>query len=254
MSDTIWAYVNWHWNEYLDYWELQNVNEASELDDSERAFFRRMKELGEAIAPTLFSLSVGSDLRTVAGDVVESIGGNRAVAEDRAEGLVRAFGSYAPVRDCVRISLALAAAEEMLPRAEDRISPLLRLISARDLSERAAAYLDRATRLFLWGFDSECIIMCHSVFDAALQERVPDEQVWQAGLTKEGAEYTSADRINAALALRILGHREKDLAHRLRRARNDTVHNAPDSVALNSEVALKDLCEILDRLFPPGSV
>lgn len=250
VSDGVWACVNEMWNAYLDYWELQNLPDEPELDEQGREFMRRFKELGESLRPALFSLSPGNDVVTAAGVVMEAAGADRDLKESKAIEVVQGFANYWPLRDCLRLSLAFVVSDELLPRAEERLPVLLGLLRSGSLSERASAYLDRATRLFLWGFDAECTVMCHSVLEAALSERFPDEVVWGLGIRKSGREYTSRDLIRAAQATEVLSSEDVGKAHQLRVARNDTVHAAPETTDLAADEAMENLCLLLDRLFP----
>ena len=163
------TYVNAFWNDFLNYWQLQNAPEGEgSLPESTREVIRHLAEFGESVRPSLFSLNVTKELEEAASRMM-ALEPYPSKNDSPAEALQRVAG-IPPVRDAIRISLGWTAVEGLLREAEDRIPVLVELVSERDLSERARSFLDRATRLFLWGFDPECVVMCHGSMEAALAE------------------------------------------------------------------------------------
>src|SRR5207302_1515873 len=63
---------------------------------------------------------------------------------------------------------------EQLKSSTLRLQRVVGLIRGRGLSERAAEYVLRAVRLYVWGFEQECAIMCRSALEAALLVRLDD--------------------------------------------------------------------------------
>jgi hypothetical protein len=56
------AYANGMYNEYLNYWELQNVGKDSQFTEAQRNHIRALKEIADALTPCLHSLAVGPEV------------------------------------------------------------------------------------------------------------------------------------------------------------------------------------------------
>lgn len=247
------AFADTLYNEYLDYWELQNVPADSSLSDRQREHFRRMYAIAQSLTPCLYSLNVSPEIVAKVRDFMVQIG----VSRDEAEGtdavfatrILHAIRAHPIIRDGVRLTLASVAADTLLAGAEERASALLALTAVRHLSPRASAFLDRATQLFLWGFEPETVVMCAAVLEAAYETRFPPELMIRLQVPKTGREYQAHEYERAALAAGIFGKSDRDLAAKIRLARNDTLHNAPN-VALDARGALQSTASLLSALFP----
>ena len=251
-SNWLGAYASVMYNEYLDYWELQNVPNDSQLSDDQRAHFLALKELADTLTPCLHSLSISPEAIAKVRRWLEHIGAADAAAKlspDTAAKITRAISSHAIIRDGIQIDLALYACDGLLAGAEQRAATLIELVGSRTLSDRAAAYLDRATNLYLWGFEPESVVMCASVLEAAYEERFTADELFRLQIRKKGLEFEPYEYEQAALAAKVFSLADKKLATRIRRARNDTLHNAPN-VALAGAEALKATATLLTKLFP----
>ena len=165
--------------------------------------------------------------------------------------------------DSLRIALGYDATETLLSTAEARAPHLAGLLARRRLGERALVYLSRATRSYLWGFDAECVVMCRSTLEAALEQRLADhldpdratpslaqllEQVGELGFL-QGFRRLSRRKWEA------VEHSDLWRADQVRRVANDVVHNWPDPVVPGAHsvaalAVLADLTETLGLLFP----
>ncbi len=143
----------------------------------------------------------------------------------------------------------MQATDGLLRGAESRASLLVSLLAYRQLSARAAAFLDRATRLYLWGFEPEAVVMCASVLEAAYETRFSAEEMFRLQVTKKGLEYQPHEYEQAAIGAHVFSLSDKRIAERIRRARNDTLHNVPN-VALDAAKALNATAGLLTKLFP----
>jgi len=267
LSDALYGLLEDEWNDYLNYWGFQNEKDFTpDLDDVDRQLMHSLDKFGKALARGIHSLTVGPEIRKTLGGVLDALielhketgeheasrleTGTRAVRKEvTLAGFVRSLHKQTVVQDCVSMQLGFEATGRLLPRAEKRIERLITMIALRDLSELTLAYLDRATRLYLWGFDPECLVMCGAVLEAALEDSLPDEAVWALGFAKNGDDYTLCQRINAAAAGRLFSSKHRALAHGLRQARNDTLHGAPN-ISLSADQAIRHLASLLDVLFP----
>ena len=176
LSSLLNAVVNTYWNEYLRYWELSKHLDNPQLSAQTRVLYRSLDQIGEAVRKTLHSLTPGEEAVSAVQGFLEALGRPTDITVETSANLIRDLHKMAIVRDCVAISLAFEVTDGLLPTAENRALELVPLIASRRLGSRAAAYLDRATRLYLWGFDPECVIMCRSVLESALVARL-DEQI-----------------------------------------------------------------------------
>jgi hypothetical protein len=246
------SYASVLYNEYLDYWELQNVPSDSSFTPEQRQYFAHLEGLARDLVPCLHSLSVGPEVVAKVQSIFRAeFNATKEVDDELAAVVTRLIYSHPIIRDGVRIDLALQAADVLLPNAEKRAADLIALIAHRKLSERAAAFLDRATRLYLWGFEPESVVLCASVLEAAYETRFSPMEMFRLQIVRKGTEYEPHEYEQAALAAGIFTKADKDLAARIRRARNDTIHNAPNTTVGAIE-ALQGTATLLDRLFPPA--
>jgi len=242
------AYAQGLHDEFSEFWELDGPSENSEITEDHRSYLRHLKAIADALTPCLHSLSASNALVGEASAWFDELGVERKVDEKLAVSIARALHkNHAIVRDTIKLDLASTAAEVLLSGAETRAVFLLALIADRPLPDRAAAFLDRATKLYLWGFGPEAVVMCASVLEAAYEERFPPEEMFRLQITRSGKQYEAHDYEQAALAARIFTKAEKDLARKVYRARSDTLHNVPNTT-LSAEEALNATAGLLDRL------
>jgi hypothetical protein len=240
------------YNEYLDYWELQNVPSDSELTDAHRAHFRSLKDLAESLTPCLHSLSMTPAAVERVKACLQQLGASKAAADLSADGaarIARAIYSDQIVRDGIQIDLAFQACNTLLAGAEQRAAVLIELVGNHSLSPRAAAFLDRATRLYLWGFEPESVVMCASVLEAAYEERFSDQEMFRLQIRKTDSQFKPYQYEQAAVAAKVFSLADKKLATKIRQARNDTLHNAPN-IALKADEVLRSTASLLTTIFP----
>ena len=235
--------------EYLEYWEITNLPDEPQFDPELREFHRRLYELGEAIGRSLHPIAVSAEVIEKLDSVVQWRAPGANVSGTELDTLVHALGRFPIVRDCVGFHLAMEAADLLLGGAEKRVADLIAKMGRRHLGARATAFLDRATRLYLWGFEPECVVMCGAVLEAAYEERFSEQDLRAFGIAQADRECTARDYERAALVSGSFTPAEKKLAASIRRARNDIVHNAP-GVGLSASEALDATAQLLDRLFP----
>jgi hypothetical protein len=229
--DTI---VGAYYNEFLNYWEQQNVSGSGELSDHERAQTRVFIKFAEALPESLHALLVGERATAVIRQLVTNDGERIAANKVDELTLARVVMMMPAARQAMQIELASHAVSVLLKTAEQRIFILVDLLGERPLSERAAAYLDRATRLFLWGFDAECIAFAGAVIEAALDERLPPGYKPPIQRAREMKIFTPAQALRADA---------------LRRERNVLMHDGSHAQSTPEEV-MRVLAELLNALFP----
>jgi hypothetical protein len=259
--DEDWRPSGWLWSntealhqEYRVFWGLEPPVDLEERRPQANDATHALVAISEAIVPVLHSLAIDDTLRSRLADFAFGVDRNATdgFTEETALTVAKALSSHPLVRDAIRFDLAFTAAEAMLPRAEDRVPFLVQLVASRHISPRAAAYLDRATRLFLWGFDVESVAMCAASVEAALESVFPAERMFQLQISKKGQEFSSHEYESAAQAAGVFSASDRHAAKRLRRSRNDVMHNVPVT-GLDVEDALKLAASLLTKIFPSPS-
>lgn len=119
-------------------------------------------------------------------------------------------------------------------------------------SDTAVKYFRRATTLYLAGFETESVVMCGAVLEAALRARFPDEVLSAEGIKpayRKAGDYSVSQRLKFEADHPVfdegLRQRATDLVH----WRNDSVHVQPD-VTPSARNALINLALLLPALFP----
>lgn len=232
-------------NSYLDLWDLRPLGTSSLFDeDSEELDLdRRLSAIGEAIVPAALTLRMSPQLHAAIQNEVAGL-----TSEERSARIARTVMAFRIVSHAVTLDLAFEAAATLLKGAEQRVTTLIDLLAARQVDPRTGEYLQRAARLYLWGFDAECTFMCSATLEAAYPDRFPDERMDALGFVcGRGGSYAVYQYEEAALKLGIFTREERDRASELRQSRNHIVHHTP-SLSMSGEAALKTCAYLLDRL------
>lgn len=224
---------------YDDYFRRWGGNEENRL----------YMEIAEAFRPSVQSLTISAELLGSIQLLHDEVGTPSELND--LPGFVQILTSHPIVRDGVEIRLAYDALAR-LGSAESRLDDLLRLITWRNLSQRAEDYLYRATQLYLWGLAPESVVMCSATLEAAYQERFTDLDMFSLQITKKGSSFEAHQYESAAFASNVFSKSQRDLAGQVRNARNSVVHKHP-TVDFPAKWALEVTAEILSCLFPPQS-
>lgn len=239
-------------NDFLDYWEQQNLSSRAELSEDERLTIGLFITMADALRPLVHSLSVGDKAVASIEAVFLDMGGTKGLKPHQALSFAQAMSVHPVIDHSIQIELAREAAEELLDGAEKRFAELLELVADRSLNPRTAAYLDRATRLYLWGFEPETVVMAAAAVEAAYDSRFSDVDMIKCQIVKEGERYEPYQYEHAAKTLKVFTPSDAVRARNLRYARNDVVHNVP-AVALTGIAALRTAADLLNLLFPPNT-
>ena len=267
ISDHLLEAVKMYWNDYLNFHGLQNPQMTPDLPESSRVATRQLAELGATLNVCIRTLTTDDRVLRLTRTYFEHL-----VPDFDWEGSGADFEGYAKVllvrspvaRDSLRIALGLEAAMVLMASAEDRAPRLIELLASRELNETSREYLARATRLYLWGHDPECIIMCRSVLEAALghvlHERSDSDM--SGGPLKQLIDEARKDKILRSWR-RTRARRGWEAkpgtilwrAERLRVAGNNLLHQLPelgvgDLTYESPRDALEDLSFVLSELFP----
>ena len=121
----------------------------------------------------------------------------------------------------------------MLSTARERFWQLLMLLKDRQPSPHARDFLRRVARCYLFGFDSECVVMCRAVLDRELKAEIQSGDVlawWKTtdkGKRRKPAPMNLWGRIQTAHHSGRIGQDTRDAADQVRDDGNDAVHGKP---------------------------
>lgn len=104
-----------------------------------------------------------------------------------------------------------------LPALVARTEEVLRLAADFRVAREVAAYARKLGRCYVAGLDTECVILCRSVLDAALKDVLDDE----------AQPRNMARRIDAAVQEEIMHPDWQEHAHCVRIRGNKAVHDEP---------------------------
>lgn len=130
--------------------------------------------------------------------------------------------------------LAMKFAEKVIgPLFDDGASRILRLwglILSQPVSKSTAEFLKNVSRCFIWGFDTECVMLCRSSLDAAFRDAISDEVCVRHEEPGARYGYTLVQRIWAAYKEKCIDKTAKDAATRVNARGSKTVHEEPNVV------------------------
>ncbi len=87
-----------------------------------------------------------------------------------------------------------------------RFWKLVQVAETMEPTPRTAAFLRSVSRCYLAGFDSECIVMCRSVLDAAFDAEIPRDEC--------GDDYSLASKMDVACRSRRISYEAAKAAQR----------------------------------------
>jgi hypothetical protein len=151
-----------------------------------------------------------------------------------------------------------------VPDAACRATFLLTLAAKARPGPLAQEYLGRVARCFIWGYETETLILCGSVLEQVLEDTVSYEDVFTAfekkqasfpyelwSDLKERRPPTPVHRIHAAQALDRFTTQQADMANRIRLWRNKALHDGP-ALKVSAHQAVAGLTDLLGSLCPIG--
>lgn len=121
----------------------------------------------------------------------------------------------------------------MLSTARERFWQLLMLLKHRQPSPHARNFLRRVARCYLFGFDSECVVMCRAVLDREFEAEIQSGDVlawWKTtdkGKRGKPAPMNLWGRIQAAHHSGRIGQDTQAAADEVRDDGNKAVHQKP---------------------------
>lgn len=239
IGDLLEIHVDLYDNDYRRAWGIDDESPPEGVPREDWILANDLSQVGEALVASACTLDASPSLREFVRQLRPG---------DPLGSAVWDLSAYNVAADKVAIELAWSAVGR-LKVARDRFLWLLRLVNDRPISMRAKAYLARAAELYLWQFDAECVVMCRGTLDAALQDRVSDDQLEKVGFKRARLGFDMAQRIEAAVRLGLLSEDSAKWTNDVRVGANHALHVAP-GLAPDPLASLAQTAAVLQRLFP----
>jgi hypothetical protein len=237
--------ANHLWDCLDDYQRQHEEGYAEPETDEERKLHDAMKML-EDFALRLISTGTGVDaLDPAFSDFMPGTN----IAEK-----VTSLLDYNLVRDRLQFAVAqsvvdrLSGLERRIVEATIAFAFLLRA----NPSETAVKYFERASSLFLAGYDGEVIIMCGAVLEAAAAQRIPDEQLRDLRIkpkNRKTGTYSIGQRMTVEEQRQLLTTGQRESFWEIVNWRNDAAHVQPD-IGPKPDLALIMTAAVLGSLLP----
>lgn len=120
---------------------------------------------------------------------------------------------------------------------------VLTQIQKAPIPEIALNYLKRVFRCYIWGLKPECIILCRSVIEAAIDEKIPDKMCAKF-CDPNKLSYTLADKIRTIERSDLLDKEPVKILRRIKCRGNKCVHGDMD-VVKDVKGTVQDTCKAL---------
>ncbi len=134
-----------------------------------------------------------------------------------------------------------------IEEAAKRMLRLYELVLRTKPSQATQKFLGRLGRCYVWGFDSECIILCRAVLDTAFRDIVPAEVCERHCRGDASHGYTLSNRMHAALKEGYIDGSVKRLATQVKVRGDSAVHYQPD-VTQDILGTIRDTVVVLEKL------
>jgi hypothetical protein len=139
--------------------------------------------------------------------------------------------------------------------AEKRFWNLLRHVSiTRTATTRSREFLKRVSLCYLFGFDTECIVMCRGVLDAAFEAEISTDDcicvLGKRSTNQQGQPlFTLSERVKVAEETGRIDKNAQNLAKEIIKHGNRTVHRDPTPVpVIDSLSIIADTLKVVDTL------
>jgi hypothetical protein len=259
----------------LDEWQMRSwkeLNEAVEENEAEPEWSRIDGSIAErwrdvvSSARLLLSSMNGQALHADLRDLLNAISDTPIEAaglDGRRLGLTRFGGTllrqHLDAEMLRQLAIQFSGGGDM---ARYELLFVSALHTPAQLMPIAHEYLARAARLLILGLDVECIVFCRAALEAALKQRISDEEMVMRGKMKrvvKGREYDydlgtriSAARVAPALFDKALGDRAFDLKEDGNRAVHPDAQQTYEA-PLNAVYAFTTLTLAVRKLLANGS-
>lgn len=239
LADLLDIHVQNYEQDFRDYWHLDEAECPEEMSEDDWRLVRLLDRVGAQLVKSAHMLRISADLQKL----VES----HKPFEDPLK-LASSLVSYNVAQARAEIDLASAAVGKLF-EGKRRLTFVLALLSQFDLSERATAYIDRMIQCYIWGLDTECVVMARSVIEAALEEVISHDEMTSLGFRGRRKGFALWEYQSAAAKTRRLSDKAMEWVEAIRQAGNEAVHAVP-GLHGDSTVTLAQTVVCLRELFP----
>ena len=108
-------------------------------------------------------------------------------------------------------------------------------------------FLCRIKRCFIWGFDSECIILCRGAIDTVFTEIISEQVCDKHKLKRANYGHTLTNRINAAYLEGIIDDQIKNAAFKINIPATKAAHKNPD-FTIDAFKMIEDTLLVIEHL------
>jgi hypothetical protein len=144
------------------------------------------------------------------------------------------------------IDLAWNAIDK-IDEGTQRIFKLYTLALKTRLCPATQKFLARLGRCYVWGFDSECVILCRAILDTAFRDAVKPEICEKHFGRNREYDFTLNDKIWAAQKEGIIDEKTKDLAIQVKERGVKAVHYQPD-ITTDVFGTIRDTITVVEKL------
>lgn len=131
-------------------------------------------------------------------------------------------------------------------RLKDLMSILI-LIQENPVPEIPLNYLKRVFRCYIWGLDPECVILCRSVLDVAVDEKIPD-RLCARYCDPNKSYYTLADKVKTIKMAKLLPREITNKLQEVKLRGNKCVHGDMQAVG-DIKGTIDDTATVLMAIF-----
>lgn len=148
-----------------------------------------------------------------------------------------------------RLSIELAKESiNKIRQGSARIVNLYRIALTISPSKPLGQFLGRLSRCYIWGFDSECVILCRSAVDTAFRETIRDSLCEKHKKNNADNRIDLAKRIKTAYKESLIDENIKEMAFFIKNCGNDAVHSQP-ATEVNVFDIIKKTISVLEKIY-----
>jgi len=147
------------------------------------------------------------------------------------------------------VDLAWDTVKDRLIQGTNRLLQLAEVIVKvkAEPPESTLRFLCRVRRCFIWGFDSECIILCRGAIDTVFAEIISDQVCDKHKLKKANYGHTLTNRIKAAHLEGIIDDQIKNAAFKINTPATEAAHKNPE-FTIDAFKMIKDTLFVIEYL------
>jgi hypothetical protein len=185
-------------------------------------------------------------------DTLENLEKCRLQAEPLRRKIPQKFDAEQFPLSLIEESISIKLSLDFLDKIDEgasRVMDLFRIAICLSPKKPTKKFLDRVSNCYIWGFDSECVILCRSVIDTAFRDKITYEICESTpGKRDDNRHFTLEDRIIAAFNKGYIDENTKNMAVDIRVRGNKAIHDQPD-ITKNVFETIKKTMIVIERLY-----